>query len=92
MAEDHPSDYATCIAALPAAIASPSFIGQTPGHTRTFELVRRIARVAGRVVLVAVGLEMDAAGEYRGQSCYLVLAITVDARRRAGRLIAPRPP
>jgi hypothetical protein len=30
--------------------------------------MRRIARVAGRIVLVAVGLEMDAAGEYRGEA------------------------
>jgi hypothetical protein len=91
MAEDHPADYADCIAALPATIASPTFIGQAPGHTRNFEMVRRIARPDGQAVLVAIGLEVDDVGDYRVRSCYLISAATVDARRRAGRLIPPPP-
>jgi hypothetical protein len=91
IAEDHPADYAACIAVLPTAIASPSFIGQAPGHTRNFEMVRRIARPDGQAVLVAIGLEVDDAGDYRVRSCYLISAATVDARRRAGRLIPPPP-
>ena len=91
VAEDHPDDYAACIAALPLAVAEPSFVGQGPGHTRNFEMVRRIARADGRVVLVAIGLEMDEKGEYRVRSCYLISAETVDERRRARRLLPPRP-
>ena len=92
MAEDHPADYPDCLAALSAAVASPSFVGQAPGHGRNFELLRRIARSDGKVMLVAIGLEPDDAGDYRVRSCYLVTAETVDARRRAGRLKAVLPP
>lgn len=92
MAEDHPDDYPVCIAALPGAIAAPSFIGQAPGHAENFEIIRRIARADGQAVLVAIGLETDEAGEYRVRSCYLVKAKVVDARRLAGRLVAPPPP
>lgn len=91
IAEDHPDDYATCIAALPLAIAEPSFVGQGPGHTRNFELVRRVARADGPAVLVAIGLEMDDKGEYRVRTCYLISAGKVDERRRARRLLSPHP-
>lgn len=69
IAEDHPNDYAVCIAALPAAIATPSFIGQGPGHTRNFELVRRMTRADGRAILVAISLDLDTGGAYRVVSC-----------------------
>ena len=86
MAQDHPEDYPDCRAALQLAIASPSFVGQAPNHTSNFELLRRIARADGKVVLVAIGLAPDDAGNYRVRSCYLVKAEVVDARRQAGRL------
>lgn len=86
MAKDHPADCAVCLAALPGAVATPSFIGQAPGHGRNFEMLRRIARPDGKVVLVAIGLEPDDAGDYRVRSCYLVGPDMVDARRQAGRL------
>src|SRR5690348_3977020 len=44
MAEDHPTDYPACIAALSTAIAEPTFIGQAPGISRNFELIRRLNR------------------------------------------------
>jgi hypothetical protein len=91
MAEDHPDDYAICIASLPYTIAEPSFIGQAPQHTSNFELLRRVNHPDRKSVLVAVGLEMDRSGEYRVRSCYLVAAGTVDNRRRAGRLKPPPP-
>ena len=92
MAEDHPADYPVCLPALVLAVASPSFIGQAPRHNRNFELIRRIARPDGKVVLVALGLEPDAAGAYRVKSSYLISAEDVDARRQAGRLKAVLPP
>jgi len=91
MAEDHPADYAACFTALRLAVASPSFLGQAPGLARNFEMVRRTNRPDGKAVLVAIGLEPDQAGDYRVRSCYLVTADTVDARRRVGRLMLPRP-
>lgn len=92
MADKHPADYPACIAALATVIATPSFIGQAPGHTGNFEFMRRVARPDGRAVLVAVGLERDAAGFYLVRTSYLITAETVDNRRRAGRLIAPPRP
>lgn len=92
MAEDHAADYAACLTALPVAVAAPSFVGQAPNHGRNFELLRRIARPDGKIVLVAIGLEPDEAGDYRVRSCYLVTAETVNSRRLAGRLKAVAPP
>ncbi len=91
IAEDHPGDYATCLAALPEAIRSPSFIGQAPKHPNNFELVRRMNRPDGKEVLAAVGLEPDASGSYRVVSCYLIRGDTVTERRIAGRLKPPPP-
>lgn len=86
VAEDHPDDYATCIAALPAAIASPTFAGQAPGHGRNFEIVRRIAGRDAGALLVAIGLELDSDGAYRVRSCYIITRETLERRRQAGRL------
>ena len=88
MAEDHPQDYAACVAALSIAVAHPSFVGQAPGQTRNFEVVRRIARLDGQAVLAAVTLEIDNRGTYRVVSCYLIGRAVVDDRRRIGRLVA----
>lgn len=92
IAQDHPADYATCLAALPVAVAAPSFIGQAPGHTHNFEMVRRIARLDGRAVLVALAISQDEVGDYRVRSCYLISAEVIDQRRQAGRLIAAKLP
>ena len=90
IAEDHPDDYATCMAALPTAIAAPSYIGQAPHHGGNFELVRRVHGLRGRVLLVAVGLEPDGRGDYRVRSAYLIDEADVDSRRLRGRLRLPR--
>jgi hypothetical protein len=42
IAEDHPRDYALCLASLRKAIAEPSFIGHAPKHNGNFEIVRRV--------------------------------------------------
>lgn len=90
MAEDHPADYATCIAALPSAIALPTFIGQDPSHAGNFVLVKRVGLLDGRAVLIAVGLEPGPGGIYSVRTSYLIPQRTIDARRLAGRLrVAP---
>jgi hypothetical protein len=91
IAENHPDDYAVCFPALAEAIAAPSFIGQAPRRTGNFEMLRRINHPDGKLVLVAVGLEMDGIGDYRVRSRYLVSAEQVDQRRRDGRLKPPPP-
>ena len=91
MAEDHPEDYPFCFPYLRLAISTPSFIGQAPKRTGNFEILRRVNHPNGKVVLVAIGLEMDTRGKYRVRSAYLVSAQTVDERRRAGRLKVPPP-
>jgi hypothetical protein len=86
MAIDHPADYPVCIAEIAAAIASPTFVGQSPRHGRNFEMIRRIGRADGSVVLVAVGLEPDGSGDYRIRTCYLLEAGKLEQRRQQGRL------
>ena len=91
IAEDHPDDYAVCIAHLRVTIETPTFIGQAPRQTENFELIRRTRNPDGRAVLVAIGLRRDDGARYRVRSCYLVSAETIDQRRRAGRLKPPSP-
>ncbi len=86
MAEEHPHNDAACIAASTIAIASPTFVGQAPKHTRNFEIVKRVPRPDRRAVLVALGIERDDAGEYRVRTCYLVEPEKVEQRRRNGTL------
>ena len=86
IAIDHPADYAICLAHLAATIASPTFVGQAPGHTRNFEMVRRIGLADGRLVLVAIGIERDRSGTYAVRSCYLIKPETVQQRRQNHRL------
>ncbi len=92
IAKDHPEDYEVCIAALSIAIQAPSFIGQAPKHTRNFEIIRRIARTDGRVVLVAISLECERDGCYAVRTSYLLEATKLEARRQKGtvRAIPPR--
>jgi hypothetical protein len=92
MATDHPADYPVCIVELAAAIVTPTFIGQAPGHSRNFEMIRRIGRADGSVVLVAIGLEPDDRGDYSVRTCYLLEAEKVEERRQQGRLrlVIPR--
>ncbi len=90
IAEDHPGDYATCMKALPSAIAAPTYIGQAPHHARNIELVKRVRGIEGWMVLVAVGLEADRRGDYRVRSAYLIREATVEGRRLRGRLAVPR--
>jgi hypothetical protein len=84
--------YPVCIAEIAAAIASPTFIGQAPGHNRNFEMIRRIGHADRSVVLVAIGLESDDRGNYRVRTCYLLEARKVEERRQRGRLklVIPR--
>ena len=92
VAEDHPAaDYPICMAALSSALASPTFIGQAPGHTRNFEIIKRINHPDRKSVLVAIKLEPDARGDYRIVSCYLIEAFKVEARRQKGLLKTPKP-
>ena len=90
VAEDHPDDYATCLAALPTAITAPSYVGQAPHHGENFQLVKRVPGLQGRMVLVAVGLEPDGRGDYRVRSTYLIEEAKVDNWRLKGWLLVPK--
>lgn len=78
MAVDHPTDYSICIVELAAAIATPTFVGQAPGHGRNFEMIRRIGQPDGSVVLVAISLEPDEHGDYSVRTSYLLEAHKVE--------------
>jgi hypothetical protein len=92
IAEDHPQDYAACMAALEAGcVQRPTYAGQAPKHGENFELVCRIRHPDRKAVLIAIGLEPDGAGRYRIRSCYLIASNAVDQRRQAQRLIVVPP-
>jgi hypothetical protein len=91
IAKDHPEDYVACLASIKLAVTSPSFIGQAPGHSRNFEIVRRINSPDGKEVLVAIRLEPDKWGDYSIVSSYRISKEMVEERRLAKRLIAPPP-
>jgi hypothetical protein len=86
MATKHPADYPICIVEIAAAIATPTFIGQAPGHSLNFEMIRRIGRADGSVILAAISLEPDNLGDYRVRTCHLLEADKVEERRRQERL------
>jgi hypothetical protein len=89
MATDHPEDYAICFAALSLIITSPTLIGHAPKRTTNFELYRRVNHPEGKVVMAAVGLEVDGDGHYRIRTSYLASGEVVNDRRLAGRLKPP---
>jgi hypothetical protein len=91
MATDHPQDYAICFASLTLVITLPTLIGHAPRRTTNFELYRRDNHPDGKVVMAAVGLEVDEDAHYRMRTSYLVSAEVVNERRIAGRLIPPPP-
>jgi hypothetical protein len=91
IAEDHPADYELVMASLSLAIATPTYLGQAPHHGRNIELIRRVRVPDGTgYVLVAVGLEPDARGDYAVRSAYVVKAEQVEQRRQKGRLWPPK--
>ena len=92
MARDHPDDYPICREVLARAIACPTFVGQAPDHSRNFELVLRVGRPDGKVVLVAIGLERNEAGNYSVRTSYLIPQRSLEVRRASGRLklVIPR--
>ena len=87
----HADDYPICVEAIPAALAAPTYIGQAPKHGDGFELVKRLNRISGQAVLVAIGLEPTTSGEYRVTSNYLLTAEEVERKRQVGTLKTPKP-
>lgn len=85
IARDHPLDYPVCFPLLNRAIATPTFAGQAPSHSRNFELVTRFP-TASAIVLTAIRLTPNDQGNYHVTSAYLIEQKDVEARRRSGRL------
>jgi len=86
IAEDHPADYAVCMAHMAAVIAAPTYIGQAPRHGSYFEMIKRVSVGKEAAVLVAIGLEPDERGAYRIVSSYLLGAEEIERKRAAGYL------
>lgn len=59
-----------CLAWLRLAIATPTFVGQAPGHASNYEIVRRIRHPDGEAMLVAIGIERDQRGAYWVRTSY----------------------
>lgn len=67
IALDHPDDYDFCIRNIKQAIEEPTYIGKAPWHIRNFEMVRMVEE---QNMLVAIGIEPNAFGNYNIRSAY----------------------
>ena len=85
-AKDHPDDYPVCEPLIQQVISDPAFIGQAPRHARDIELLRRVPGGSGDAVLVAVGIEMNEAGNYAVRSFYLITEAELSAKRQRGHI------
>ena len=84
--ERHSEQYLRCLPFIRAAIANPTYVGQSPRHLTGFELVRETDDSV--YVLVALTLVTDEAGAYPVQSLYPVGRNTVMGRLRKRHLFA----
>jgi hypothetical protein len=82
--ERHGADYLRCLPFVGLAIASPTFIGQSPRHPEGFELVKVTSD--GLHVLVALAVVADGSGAYPVQSLYPISKSTAMRRLRKSHL------
>ncbi|MEP3074320.1 hypothetical protein [Maricaulis sp.] len=85
IAEDHPQDYKVVMPNLGATVQAPAYVGQKPGNSNNFYLVRRVQEASG-AVLVAVGIERNKHGTYNVRSSYLISDEDIQRYREAGHL------
>lgn len=87
IAEDHPADYPTIIAALYEIVSTPLYVGQDPKHGRNFYIVRPMPTSAANPYgLVSIGFEQNQHGGYNVRTAYSISQDSVTKRRAANRL------
>ena len=91
IAEDHPEEYPIVIAHLPLLIAAPSYIGQSPRHNESFEIVRRLVVGNGQeIVLAGLNMVRNKFGNYNVHSAYALTEEIVTVRIARGHLFFPK--
>ena len=99
IAKDHPTVWPIINAHVEKIVTNPTYIGQSPHHSNSFEMVKRIKIIEldehERVmreyyVLVAISLEPDQHGDYRILSGYLLSDSQVENRRLNMHLLVPK--
>jgi len=91
IANDHPNDYGLVKASLGLVIESPTYIGQSPHHAESFELVRRVVGSNGiDIVLAAITLTRNEYGNYNVHSAYRLTEEKVTGRIKRGHLCLPK--
>ena len=85
IALDHPDDYKSVVQNLGLIIDDPAYVGQRPGRTDNFYLVRRV-RDEGRAILVAIGIQQNRYGTYNVRSAYTISEADIQRYRQAGHL------
>lgn len=98
MQRDHPADFPIISRHLESVILNPTLIGQSPRHSSSFEMVKRL-RIIERdengsttmefYSLLALSLELDQHGDYRVESGYSLKEEQVTQRRLSGHLLPP---
>ncbi|MBI1263770.1 MAG: hypothetical protein GC187_03435 [Alphaproteobacteria bacterium] len=85
IALDHPDDYPRIIDRLGEVISRPAYVGQKPGISDNFYVVRNLRDVSSPI-LVAVGIELSTFGSYNLRSAYCISKEDVDRYRQSGHL------
>ena len=89
--KDHFTDYVLVKSSLALVIEEPTYIGQSPRHAGSFELVRRVVGPNGiDIVLAAVTLTRNEFGNYNVHSAYRLTEEKVTARIRRRHLCLPK--
>jgi hypothetical protein len=79
IAQDHLEDYEFCLHYMAQAIENPTFAGKAPWHIRNFELVKQVEE---HNLLIALGIEPNAHGNYAIRSAYRITSRQVRERLR----------
>jgi len=77
----HPDHFATCLRHLAAIVATPDYVGQSPGQTDGFELIGEVLQDRA-IVLIAIKINRDRTGRYIVASTYLIDRDKVERRLR----------
>lgn len=90
IALNHPDTYQACYPHLASLIPNPSFLGQSPHHSETIEIIKRFRGQGGEplIALMALRITANKHGNYHLETTYLIEDKDLDARRSAKRIVS----
>jgi hypothetical protein len=87
----HEAEYPLVMETLALVISEPHYIGQSPRHNDSFELVRRVIVPGGTdIILAAINLTINEFGNYNVHSAYPLTEEKVTSRILKKHLLMPK--